>query len=325
MTSRGLRFSKVRRRPAVVGTCLCFIIITVEAKPGSAQEIVGKRQFSDQLVVSEPFVEDELEFPSILHILRPRRGDAPRAQETQIGAELKKRLTPDFEISLAGGFTDLSPDGKPTVTGFDNLEVGLKYQFLRDPSREAVASIALSWEVGGTGRAAAGAESFDTLSPAILGGKGLGDVPDTFAAFRPLVLAGRLGADIPTRASSRSSTDIGEGRHPNSLAWGAVVAYSLPYLQAHVKDLNLPAPLDSMVPLAELDLHTGLDRGQSGRTTGTTNLGAVWVGNGIQIGVEAIVPVNERSGKNVGVRGFVRFDLDRVLGERAAQPVFGNR
>ena len=154
MTSRGLRFSKVRHRPAVVGTCLCFIIITVEAKPGSAQEIVGKRQFSDQLVVSEPFVEDELEFPSILHILRPRRGDAPRAQETQIGAELKKRLTPDFEISLAGGFTDLSPDGKPTVTGFDNLEVGLKYQFLRDPSREAVASIALSWEVGGTGRAA---------------------------------------------------------------------------------------------------------------------------------------------------------------------------
>ena len=69
MTSRGLRFSKVRHRPAVVGTCLCFIIITVEAKPGSAQEIVGKRQFSDQLVVSEPFVEDELEFPSILHIL----------------------------------------------------------------------------------------------------------------------------------------------------------------------------------------------------------------------------------------------------------------
>src|SRR5213594_3228227 len=122
---------------------------------------------------------------------------APRPREETVGAELKKRLTADFELSLGGSLLDLSPDGKPTVTGFDNLEVGLKYQFLRDPSREAVASIALSWEVGGTGRAAAGAESFDTLSPAILGGKGLGDVPDTFAAFRPLVLAGRLGADIP--------------------------------------------------------------------------------------------------------------------------------
>ena len=112
-------------------------------------------------------------------------------------------------------------------------------------------------------------------------------------------------------------------RHPNSLAWGALVGYSLPYLQAYVKDLGLPAPLDGIVALAELDLHTALDRGQSGRTTGTTNIGAVWIGKGIQIGIETVVPVNERSGKNVGIRGFVRFDLDRVLGERAGRPLFG--
>jgi hypothetical protein len=313
----------VNHRKALVGACFCFtIIITVEAKLGSAQEIVGKRQFSDQLVISEPFVEDELEFPVISHILRPRHGDEPRARETRIGAELKKRLTSDFEVSLGGGFTELSPDETPTVTGFDNLEVGLKYQFLREPSREAVASIALSWEVGGTGRAASGAESFDTLSPAILGGKGFGDLPDLLAAFRPLVLAGRLGADIPTRASSRTA-DGGEVRHPNSLAWGAVVEYSLPYLQAYVKDLGLPLPLNRMVPLAELDLHTALDRGESGRTTGTMNLGAVWIGHWVQIGIETVVPVNERSGKNVGIRAFVRFDLDRVLGERAGRPLFG--
>ena len=296
--------------------------MTVEAKPGSAQEVVGKRQFSDQLVIAEPFVEDELEFPVFSHILRPRHGDEPRARETRIGAELKKRLTADFEVSLAGGLTELSPDGKPTVIGFENLEVGLKYQFLRDPSREAVASIALSWEVGGTGRTATGAESFDTFSPALLGGKGLGDLPDPVAALRPLVLAGRLGADIPSRARSRTA-DGDEVRHPNSLAWGALVGYSLPYLQAYVKDLGLPAPLDGIVALAELDLHTALDRGQSGRTTGTTNIGAVWIGKGIQIGLETVVPVNERSGKNVGIRGFVRFDLDRVLGERAGRPLFG--
>ncbi len=71
-------------------------------------------------------------------------------------------------------------------------------------------------------------------------------------------------------------------RHPNSLAWGALVGYSLPYLQASVKDLGLPSPLDGMVALAELDLRTALDRGQSGRTTGTMNLGAVWIGNWVQ-------------------------------------------
>ncbi|PYN59625.1 MAG: hypothetical protein DMD90_28635 [Candidatus Rokuibacteriota bacterium] len=177
-------------RPALVGTCFCFTLIAVDAKSLTAEEVVGRRQFSDQLVIPEPFVEDELAFPSILHIVRPRRGDEPRTRTTQIGAELKKRLTADFELSLGGSLLELSPDGKPTTTGFGNLEVGLKYQFLRDPSREAVASIALNWEVGGTGRAAAGAESFDTFSPSILAGKGFGDLPDRLAIFRPSAVAG---------------------------------------------------------------------------------------------------------------------------------------
>src|SRR5262249_15543265 len=195
---------------------------------------------------------------------------------------------------------------------------------LRDPSREAVASIALSWEVGGTGQAGAGAESFDIFGPSILAGKGFGDLPDSLATFKPLFVAGRLGADLPTRASSRPvSGGSDEVRHRNMLAWGGVVGYSVPYLVASVTNLDVPVPLNGMVPLIELDLRTGLDRGQSGRTTGTANLGAVWVGKRIQIGVETVVPINERSGKNVGVRGFVRFDLDLVLGERAGRPLFG--
>jgi len=311
-------------RPALVGTCFCLVLIAVEAKSTSAEEVVGRRQFSDQLVVPEPFVEDELAFPSFLHIVRPRRADEVRTRTTQIGAELKKRVTTDFEVSLTGSLVQLSPDEKPTTTGFGNLEVGVKYQFLRDPSHEAVASIALSWEVGGTGQAAAGAESFDTFSPSILAGKGFGDLPDSLAALKPLVVAGRLGADVPTRASSRPvSGGSEEVRHPNMLAWGGVVGYSVPYLVASVTNLDVPVPLNGMVPLIELDLRTGLDRGQSGRTTGTANVGAVWVGKRVQIGVETVVPINERSGKNVGVRGFVRFDLDLVLGERAGRPLFG--
>src|ERR1043166_3614769 len=123
-------------RPALVGTCFCFILVAVEAKSSTAEEVVGRRQFSDQLVIPEPFVEDELAFPSILHIVRPRRPDEPRTRATQLGAEIKKRLTADFELSLGGSLLELSPDGKPTTTGFGNLEVGLKYQFLRDPDRK---------------------------------------------------------------------------------------------------------------------------------------------------------------------------------------------
>ncbi len=234
----------------------CWIVVTIMPEIVAAQDAIGRRLFSDQLVISEPFVEDELTLPSILHIRRPATDrEAPRALATQFEGELKKRLTPNLEGSVSGGLTLLDRAGTSSLAGFDNLSLGLKYQFLRSPAREAVASVALDWEVGGTGRTATGAESFDTVSPAILFGKGFGDFPYVRAGFKPFALAGLLGASLPTRAHTRTlngneSTIV---PHPDHLKWGVVIEYSLLYLQSHVRDLGLPTPLDRMVPLAELD------------------------------------------------------------------------
>jgi hypothetical protein len=49
------------------------------------------------------------------------------------------------------------------------------------------------WDVGGTGRKAVGAESFDTLTPLLLFGKGLGDVSEALVLLRPLAIAGLVG------------------------------------------------------------------------------------------------------------------------------------
>jgi hypothetical protein len=313
--------------PSIQRLSWCFwIVVTITPEVVAAQDVIGRRLFADQLVISEPFVEDELSLPSILHIRRPATDrEASRALATQFGGELKKRLTPNLEGSLSGGLTLLNRAGTSSLAGFDNLELGLKYQFLRSPAREAVASVALDWEVGGTGRTATGAEAFDTVSPAILFGKGLGDLPDVLAGFKPFALAGLLGASLPTRAHTRTlngneSTIV---PHPDHLKWGVVIEYSLLYFQSHVRDLGLPTPLDRMVPLAELDFRTAVDRGAAGRTVGTANVGVVWVGTSVQIGVEAVVPVNERSGKNVGVRAFLRIGLDELFGGRLGRPLFG--
>ena len=300
------------------------MFVALAAALAPAEEGVGKRFFSDQLVLSEPFVEDEVSLPTILHIRRATIAGQPGAVATQIGAELKKRLTRNLEASLAGGLTHLNRDENGSVTGFDNLELGLKYQFLRDAAHEAVAAVRVAWEVGGTGRSATGAESFDTVILALLFGKGFGDLPDALGAFKPLAVSGLLGANIPTGASSRTVGDrVVSEAHPDVVEWGVLFAYSVPYLQSFVKDIRLPRPLGQLVPLAEFDFQTALDRGARGRTTGTANAGAVWVGKSVQVGLEAVVPINERSGTNVGLRAFVRFDLDRVLGGRAARPVFG--
>jgi hypothetical protein len=101
-----------------------------------------------------------------------------------------------------------------------------------------------------------------------------------------------------------------------------VVEYSLPYLQGHVRDVNLPPVVRQVFPLVELDLQTALDRGAGGQTTGTVNPGFVWVGEAVQIGIEGVFPINDRTGKTVGVRAFVRFDLNGIL-PGLGRPLFG--
>ncbi len=281
--------------------------------PLAAQEVVGKRQFADQLVISEPFVEDELSLPTFLHIDRGPVGGLRSARLTSAGSEVKKRITPDFELSLTGNLIRLDRADGDSVTGFDNLGVGLKYQILESKPHEAVASVALSWQVGGTGRNAVGAESFDTLTPTVLAGKGFGDLPDRLAVLRPLAVAGLLGVQIPA------------GRHPDVLVWGGVIEYSLPYLESFVKRVNLSPPLNRLVPLVEIEMRTNLDRDSPGRLRGTVNPGFVWVGDVLQIGLEAVAPLDDGSGRGVGVRGFLRVSLDALLGERFGRPLFGGR
>jgi hypothetical protein len=282
------------------------------AAPLRAQEVVGKRFFPDQLVLTEPFVEDELSLPSIVYLHRGRADGQRSARLLTFGGELKKRITEDLELSIAGGLTRLDADDR-TVTGFDNLELGVKYQFLRSTVHEAVAAVAVLWEVGGTGREASGAESFDTVRPALLVGKGLGDVPEGLALLRPLAITARLGATVPV------------GDRTASLDWGAVFEYSIPYLDAFVRPVQLPPPLNRFVPLVEIDVRTDVSGHLAGRTRGTVNPGVVWISDVLQIGTEAVIPVDSQTGHGVGVRAFVRFPLEAIFGDRAGEPIFGHR
>lgn len=292
----------------------CALLLLLAAAPGSApsaQEVVGRRLFSDQLVISEPFVEDEVSLPSVLFMRRGRTDGQRPARLTKIEGEVKKRITRDFELSLSGGLTQLDEGRGQSTTGFENLDVRVKYQVLRSELHEAVASAALTWEVGGTGRRATGAMSSDTISPALLVGKGLGDLPATFEYLRPLAISGLAGLDIPL------------GRDPTALAWGVVFEYSLPYLELFVRHMHLPSPVDRFVPLVEAEMHTDLKGATAGKVRGTVNAGIVWVGNTLQIGVEAVAPLDDRAGTGPGVRAFVRIPLEEILGKRLGQPIFG--
>ena len=89
-----------------------------------------------------------------------------------------------------------------------------------------------------------------------------------------------------------------------------------------MKDWGLPPPVNRVFPLVEVDLQTPLDRGAAGKTTGTVNPGVVWAGQSVQVGVEAVFPINDRTGRAVGVRAFLRIDLERIV-PVLGQPLFG--
>jgi hypothetical protein len=258
----------------------------------------GARFFPATLSTDDPFVSDELSLPTVSTLRTPADGGT---RETDISADISKRITPEFAIEIGDTFTALNPQDGRAANGFGNLELGGKYQLLKNGEHEAIVSLGLGVEIGGTGGSSIGADSFSTWAPGIFFGKGFGDLPNEVRFLRPFAITGQLGVAIPTSASTRSVTvdvqsgerDIEVERHPDVLEWGFALEYSLIYLQSQVQDLHLHAPLDRLIPLVEFALETPLNRREEGQTTGTINPGVIWAGKYFQVGVEAVLPVNE--------------------------------
>ena len=288
----------------------------------------GARFFPATLSTDDPFVSDELSLPTASTIRTPDDGGT---RETDISVDIAKRITPEFAIEIGDTFTALNPQGGQAANGFGNLELGGKYQFLKNGEHEAIVSVGLGVEVGGTGGRSVGADSFSTWAPGIFFGKGFGDLPNEVRFLKPFAITGQLGVAIPASASTRSVTvdvqsgerDIEVERHPDVLEWGFALEYSLIYLQSQVQDLHLHAPLDRLIPLVEFALETPLNRGEEGQTTGTINPGVIWAGTYFQVGAEAVIPINERTGNNVGVIAQLHFFLDDLFPRSLGRPLFG--
>ncbi len=313
------------RRGFLLTGCACTLFLAGWTGTAWAHGFAGQRFFPATVVVDDPFVADELSLPTVSYFKNPASGDSPATGETDISVEFSKVIFPNFGLSLSETLIHLQPDGQASQTGFGNLEVGGKYQFFTNGPHELILSGGLAAEIGGTGRAAVGADSFTTFTPALFYGKGLGDLPESLALLRPLAITGQLGVSFPTQAQSVTGTgdEVTTEGHPNVLQWGFVVEYSIPYLQSFVKDVGLPAPFDRMFPVVELSFQTPLNRGQGGQTTGTVNPGILWAGQYFQLGVEAMIPINSRTGAHVGVIGQLHFYLDDLFPKLFGRPLFG--
>jgi hypothetical protein len=88
-----------------------------------------------------------------------------------------------------------------------------------------------------------------------------------------------------------------------------------------VKDVGMPDPFRRMIPVVEFDLSKPIDRGAGG-WTGTVNPGVIWAGRTMQFGLEAVIPVNSRTGGGKGFLFQVHFFLDDLFPQGIGRPVF---
>lgn len=322
--------SPIRRGLPVLCAVVFFSLVSIPT-PISAHGIAGKRFFPTTLAVDDPFVSDELSF-LFGHIKEPGEESGSPVKTTTVSVDYSKRITKNWGLSIGEEFRHLEPGNGDSENGFGNLELGLKYQFFKSDAHEAILSVGLDAEIGGTGRKAVGAESFSILSPTLFFGKGLGDLPENAKFLKPFAITGSVGLNVPTRRSNVITTVNGQTgeidrevqHNPTTLSWGFTLQYHLHYLQSYVKDVGLNAPLNKMILVVEFPFETCLSNDCKGKTTGFINPGILWFGKAIQLGLEARIPVNTRTGRHVGVLGLVHFFLDDLFPKSLGRPIFGN-
>jgi hypothetical protein len=68
---------------------------------------------------------------------------------------------------------------------------------------------------------------------------------------------------------------------------------------------------------------TAADDQRHGKTTRTVNPGVIWVSRYLQVGVEAIIPMNAQSGRDGGVRAQAHLYLPAIFPDFYRKPIFG--
>jgi hypothetical protein len=303
-------------RSLLSGASLLAIAALLPAHSALAHGFAGQRFFPATIATDDPFVSDELSAPTVSTIRNPGEGGG---QEIDTSIDVSKRITPNFGL----GFGETWQHFSNAPSGFGNLELNAKYQLLVNAPHEALLAVGVDAEVGGTGAKKVGADRFSTVTPALFFGKGMGDLPDSMKWLKPFAVTGSFGIGFPTRASTITDPDSGDvERHSNTFETGLAIEYNLQYLQSSVQDIGLPAPFNRMIPLVEFAFSTPFDRGRNGLSTGTINPGVAWVGRYFQLTAEAIIPANNRSGRNVGGVFQIHFFLDDIFPRTIGRPIF---
>ena len=304
-----------------------FLLLLATCSEGSAA-YVGDRFFPSTLATTVPTAADFYNPPYFVKL--PDTATTPSTREIDIPTTYSRLVTKDLGVFFTETFRILEDANRGTRSGFDNLVIGAQYQLYTNPEHQFVFTVGGTAAIGGTG-APGIASSFSTLTPTLYIGKGFGDLPDSVAWLRPLTVTGTVAVAVPTDSTSLTTTTLPTGAttlsetiNPKILQLGLALEYSLVtnmYTGANRTGTRYP---EGWVPLVEFTTATPLNGPLAGRTTGTVNPGVIWVSRYLQVGVEAIIPMDAHSGRDLGFRAQAHLYLPAIFPDWYGKPIFGN-
>jgi hypothetical protein len=322
-----------------------FLLLLATCSEGSAA-YVGDRFFPSTLATTVPTPADFYNPPYFVKL--PDTSTTPSTREFDIPTTYSRLVTKDWSVFFTETFRVIESANMGTRSGFDNLVIGTQYQLYTNPEHQFVVTVGGTAAIGGTG-APGIASTFSTLTPTVYIGKGFGDLPDSAAWLRPLNITATAAVAVPTDASTLTSTSLGSVNlpvetgafnslttlptspttlaatvNPKILQLGFALEYSLvtnSYTGANHTGTRYP---EGWVPLVEFTTATPLNGPLAGRTTGTVNPGFIWVSRYLQVGAEAIIPMDAHSGRDVGARIQAHLYLPAIFPDFYSKPVFGD-
>jgi hypothetical protein len=290
----------------------------------AAHGFAGDRFFPSTFAVIDPFPSDFLNFPGFLVL--PESAGEPSTREINFPITWSKRITRDWSVTFTETGRILNQPTTGTRWGWANFVIGTKYQLYTNAEHQFFLSAGGTAAIGGTGTRHLGATSFSTLTPTVFAAKGFGDLPDSLAWLRPVGLTTQVGVSVPTQSTTFSTTTLPTGEtsitettNPDFLVWNFVLEYSL------VTPGRQDRPgWGGLIPLVEFAMQTPLNGPNAGQTTGTINPGIIWVDRYLEVGLEAVIPVNARSGRDFGFRVQMHLFFDDIFPNTIGKPIFGN-
>ena len=313
--------------------------VGLHANSAPAHAVCGSRVYPVTLTLDDPGVADEVTIPQVVYTRAAADGGPGPGHDTSVQFEYDKRLTEEVGFAFNDNYNINQTNNAKTETGWDDLAVTAKWSKCLSPDHDFVLGFGIIREFGHTGTTHTGADAYGNTAPTVYFGKDLEEV--SLQALQPLAFTGELSYALADRAlkdtqapapgpivpsmtplTTLTTLQFSAG-NPNAVIGAFSVQYSLPFLQAQVRDYGLPEPLAHLIPLVEVSATAATSRPRDSANTWTVAPGVIYLRRWYQVGLEALIPANKASGTNVGVIFQLHVFLDDLYPHGVGAPLLG--